>query len=51
MEKDYIESFSGWVRDECLKVEVFVNLADARRKLAVWREDYNRIRRSLTARP
>ena len=28
-------------RDECLNVEVFFNLADARRKLYLWRRDYN----------
>ena len=26
----YIESFNGNLRDECLNVEVFFNLADAR---------------------
>ena len=37
----YIESFNGNLRDECLNVEVFFNLADARRKLYLWRRDYN----------
>jgi hypothetical protein len=41
VENGYIESFSGKLRDECLNVEVFFSLADARRKLALWLDDYN----------
>ena len=41
VENGYIESFNGKLRDECLNVEVFFSLADARNKLALWREDYN----------
>ena len=40
----FIESFNGRLRDELLNEEVFTSLADARRKLAIWRYDYNRIR-------
>ena len=40
----YIESFNGSLRDECLNEEIFDSLADARRKLAIWRYDYNNIR-------
>lgn len=41
VENGYIESFNGKLRDECLNVEVFFSLADARRKLYLWRQDYN----------
>jgi putative transposase len=41
VENGYIESFNGKLRDECLNVEIFFNLADARRKLHLWRRDYN----------
>ena len=41
VENGYIESFSGRLRDECLNLEVFFSLADARRKLALWLHDYN----------
>jgi putative transposase len=41
VENGYIESFNGRLRDECLNVEVFFGLADARHKLALWRQDYN----------
>jgi putative transposase len=41
VENGYIESFNGRLRDECLNVEVFFSLADARRKLAIWLDDYN----------
>ncbi len=41
VENGYIESFNGRLRDECLNVEVFFSLADARRKLALWLHDYN----------
>ena len=41
VENGYIESFNGKLRDECLNVEVFFSVADARRKLCLWRQDYN----------
>jgi putative transposase len=41
VENGYIESFNGKLRDECLNVEVFFTLADARRKLEHWHHDYN----------
>jgi len=37
----FIESFNARVRDECLNVNVFVSLAEARRKIETWRVDYN----------
>lgn len=37
----FIESFNGRLRDECLNVEWFVSLQDARQKLAKFREHYN----------
>ena len=37
----FIESFNGSLRDELLNEELFDNLDDARRKLALWRYDYN----------
>ena len=40
VENGYIESFNGRLRDECLNVEVFLDLADARRKLDQWKTDY-----------
>lgn len=44
VENGYIESFNGKLRNECLNVEVFFTLADARRKLHLWRRDYNQVR-------
>ena len=41
VENGYIESFNGRLRDECLNVEVFFSLTDARSKLAIWLHDYN----------
>jgi putative transposase len=40
----YIESFNGSLRDECLNEEIFDSLTDARRKLSLWRYDYNNVR-------
>ena len=40
----FIESFNGCLRDECLNEEMFDSLADAQRKLALWRYDYNNVR-------
>lgn len=35
------ESFHGRLRDECLNANWFTNLADARRKIAQWKPEYN----------
>jgi putative transposase len=43
-ENGMIESFNGRLRDECLNVNWFTSLADARKKLSLWREQYNRLR-------
>ena len=40
----FIESFNGSLRDELLNEEWFDGLDDARRKLALWRYDYNNVR-------
>jgi putative transposase len=37
----YIESFNGSFRDECLNVNWFLSLEDAREKIESWRRDYN----------
>ena len=44
MENGHIESFNGRLRDECLNVNQFLSLEDARQKLKAWRQDYNRHR-------
>jgi putative transposase len=43
-ENGFVESFQGRFRDECLNTEVFLNLDDAKRKIAAWRDHYNRSR-------
>ncbi len=42
VENGYIESFNGRLRDECLNVEVFLDLADA--QIERWKSDYNQQR-------
>jgi putative transposase len=42
VDNGYIESFNGRLRDQCLNVETFFDLADVRAKLERWRQDYNR---------
>ena len=37
----YIESFNSRLRDECLNEEIFLDLADAKRKIEKWRRYYN----------
>jgi len=37
----FVESFNGKFRDECLNEEWFLNLMDARVKIASWRNEYN----------
>jgi putative transposase len=41
VENGHIESFNGRLRDECLNVELFWSIEDARAKLERWRVDYN----------
>jgi putative transposase len=43
----FIESFNGSLRDELLNEKRFDNLDDARRKLALWRYDYNQPSRDI----
>ncbi|WP_419553312.1 IS3 family transposase [Candidatus Poriferisodalis sp.] len=40
-ENGWIESFNGRLRDECLNIEDFANLLEARVVLEDWRHDYN----------
>jgi len=40
----YIESFNGKFRDECLSVNWFLDLEDARHKIEAWRQEYNELR-------
>jgi putative transposase len=39
-----VESFIGSFRDECLNVNWFLSLEDAREKITVWRMEYNNFR-------
>ncbi len=41
MENAFIESFQGRLRDECLNVQWFQTLGDARDKIERWRVEYN----------
>lgn len=41
IENGFIESFNGRLRDECLNVNEFSTLAEAREILEAWRVDYN----------
>jgi putative transposase len=40
----FSESFNGKLRDELLNETVFVSLNHARHELAIWKDDYNRVR-------
>ena len=40
----YTESFNGKFRDECLSVNWFLDMEDARRKIEAWRQEYNEVR-------
>lgn len=44
MQNGFIESFNGSFRDECLNETLFSSLAEARARIALWKEDYNRHR-------
>lgn len=43
-ENGFIESFNGRLRDELLNTELFFDLAEARKMLECWRQDYNTLR-------
>jgi len=44
MDNAMIESFNGSFRDECLNVNWFLSIEDAKEKIEMWREDYNEFR-------
>ena len=44
MDNAMIESFNGSFRDECLNVNWFLSIADAREKIEKWRKEYNEFR-------
>ena len=44
VEKAFIESFNGRIHDEFFYKEELLDIADARKKLEEWRNDYNYIR-------
>jgi putative transposase len=44
VENAFIESFNGRLRDECVNVNQFASLEDARAKIEAWRVDYNQRR-------
>jgi len=41
MQNGHVESFNGRFRDECLNASCFRTLADAKEKIANWRQEYN----------
>jgi len=43
-ENPYIESFNGKLRDECLNMNMFENINEARVVINQWREEYNEFR-------
>jgi putative transposase len=44
MDNGLVESFNGSLRDECLNVNWFLSLEDAREKIETWRVEYNEFR-------
>ena len=44
MDNAMIESFNGSFRDECLNVNWFLSIEDAKEKIELWRRDYNEFR-------
>lgn len=40
----FVETFNGSLRDECLNVDWFETLEDAKQKIEAWRVDYNECR-------
>ena len=44
IQNDYVESFNGRLRDECLNEHWFTSLAHARMAIEAWRQDFNESR-------
>jgi putative transposase len=44
MQNAFVESFNGKFREECLDLHWFTDLADARKRIEIWRREYNTIR-------
>ena len=44
MQNAFVESFNGSSRDELLNETLFSSLAEARKKITAWQEDYNQQR-------
>ena len=44
MQNGYVESFNGKFRDECLNLNWFSDLADAKKMIEEWRVEYNEVR-------
>lgn len=44
IQNPYVESFNGKMRDECLNVHWSADLAEARRQIQEWSDDYTRVR-------
>jgi len=44
IENAYAESFNGRLRDECLNMNWFISLNDAKEIIEAWRQDYNQAR-------
>jgi len=42
-ENGHIESFNGRFQEECLNAQAFFSLAEARRIVEAWRQDYNTV--------
>jgi len=43
-DNSFIETFNGSLRDECLNLHWFESLAEAKREIEAWRQDYNETR-------
>jgi putative transposase len=47
----YIESFNGRLRDDCLNINLFWSLTQARVVIGDWKDEYNHHRRHSATRP
>ena len=43
-DNSFVETFNGSLRDECLNLNWFASLTEARQVLETWRRDYNESR-------
>ena len=44
LDNPFVESLNGSFRNKCLKVNLFMSIEDAKKRIETWKHDYNHFR-------